>query len=197
LSRDSRNLGTPSGSSAAASVWAGDDLQNVPAGIIPIHPAASVVCVELTWPAFEWVGPVRQVAFLDPAEYLIEFRLTDQEGIVLRMWRTVVVGEVKRNIICDLHHQKRAKGRRFRQAEDLRQEGCRLPLVPYPDNRVVQLHAHLVDATGYSLFSREGATGAVRSVVAFAQKFTLDARKRPDTPGEGTAGVSFQCFAVP
>jgi hypothetical protein len=68
----------------------------VPAGIIPIHPAASVVCVELTWPAFERVGPVRQIASLDPAEDLIEFRLTDQEGIVLRMWRTVVVGEVER-----------------------------------------------------------------------------------------------------
>ena len=116
---------------------------------------------------------------------------------MLRMWETVVVGEVERNIICDLHHQKRAKGRRLRQAEDLRQEGCRLPLVPYPDNRVVQLHAHPVDATGYLLFSREVQRGQSVSVVAFAQKFTLDARKRPDTPGEGMAGVSFQCFAVP
>src|SRR5687768_12133151 len=113
------------------------------------------------------------------------------------MWGTVVVGEVKRNLICDLHNQKRAKGRRLRQAEDLRQEGCRLPLVPYPDNRVVQLHAHLVDATGYPLFSREVHRGQSVRVMAFAQKFTLDARKRPNTPGEGTAGVSFQCFAVP
>jgi hypothetical protein len=31
-------------------------------------------------------------------------------------------------------------------------------------------------------------------VAPFAEKFTLGARKRPNTPGEGTAGVNFSAF---
>ena len=61
---------------------------------------------------------------------------------MLRMWGTVVVGEVERNVICDLNNQKGTKGRWLRQTEDLRQEGCRLLLVAYADNRVVQLNSH-------------------------------------------------------
>ena len=82
--------------STAAAVRAGDDLEEMPAGILPIHPAASVIGVELARPAFEGVGPVRQAAFSDPIEDLVELRLADQKGIVLRMGCTVVVGEVER-----------------------------------------------------------------------------------------------------
>ena len=89
-----------------------------------------------------------KLAFLDPAEDHVELRLADQERIVLRMWGTVVVGEVERNVICDLNNQKGTKGRWLRQTEDLRQEGCRLLLVAYADNRVVQLNSHKIDATG-------------------------------------------------
>ena len=73
---------------------------------------------------------------------------------MLRICGTVVVGEVERDVICDLHNEKRTKRRRVGQAEHLRQECCRLLLVPYADNRVVQLHSHAVDATGCELDSQ-------------------------------------------
>ena len=66
----------------------------------------------------------------------------------------MVVGKVERNIICDLHNEERTKGRWLRQAENLRQEGCRLLLVPYPDDRVVQLHSHVIDATSCGWIAR-------------------------------------------
>src|SRR5215213_6749224 len=146
--------------SAAAAVRAGDDLEEMPAGILPIHPAASVIGVELARPAFEGVGPVRQAAFSDPTEDLVEFRLADQKGIVLRIGGTVVVGEVEPDVICRLNNHKRTKGRWVGQPEDLRQEGRRLLLVPESDNRVVQLHRHRIDVTS----CRRDSPGVVPSL---------------------------------
>ena len=51
--------------SASAAVWAGDDLQEMPAGIFPIDTAPAVVRVELTRPALAGVGPIRQVSASD------------------------------------------------------------------------------------------------------------------------------------
>ena len=106
--------------SATAAVRAGDDLQEMSAGILPVHPAASVAGVVFARPAFERVGPVRQAPFSDPTEDLVELRLADQKGIVLRIGCTVVVGEVERDLICRLDDHKRTKGRWVRQPEDLR-----------------------------------------------------------------------------
>jgi hypothetical protein len=135
---------------AAAAVRPGDDLKKVPAGLLPIHTAPTVVCVELSWPPFERVSPIRQPSRSDAAEDLVELSLADEEGVVLWIRRTVVVGEIERDIVVDLHDEKGTERRGFGEAEDLGQEGGRFLLVPDADDRMVQLDAHQTDGTRHA-----------------------------------------------
>ena len=74
--------------------------------------------IDLTFLLLRGISPIGQLSIAHPAEDRIELSLADQEGIVLRMWGTMVVGEVERNIICDLHNEKRTKGRWVGQAKN-------------------------------------------------------------------------------
>jgi hypothetical protein len=110
--------------SASAAVWAGDDLQEMPAGIFPIDAASAVVRVELTRPALAGVSPIRQVSASDSVEDLVELGFTDQESVVLRVGRAVVVGVVEGHVVVHLHDQERTVRRRLRKAQNLGEE-CR------------------------------------------------------------------------
>ena len=131
----------------AAAVRPGNDLKKVPARLLPVHTAPTVVCVELAWPPFERVSPVRQPSGSDTAEDLVKLRLADEEGVVLWIRRAVVVGEIERDIVVDLDDEKGTERRGFGQAEELGQEGGRFLLVPDTDDRMVQLDAHQTDVT--------------------------------------------------
>ena len=75
-------------------VRAGDDLQEVAVGVLEVHPAATVVVVDLTPVCEPRIGPVILVASLDAAKDLVELVLGDQKGVVLRKDLTVEVVEV-------------------------------------------------------------------------------------------------------
>jgi hypothetical protein len=132
---------------AAAAVRPGDDLKKVSTRLFPVHTAPTVVCVELSWPLFERVSPIRQLSGSDTAEDFVELSFADEEGVVLWIRRAVVIGEVERDIVVDLHDEKRTERCGFRQAENLGQEGGRFLLVPDADDRMVQLDAHQTDGT--------------------------------------------------
>ena len=132
---------------AAAAVRPSDDLQKVPTRLFPVHTAPTVVCVELSQPPFERVSPIRQPSGSDAAEDLVELSLADEEGVVLRIRRAVVIGEIERDIVVNLHDEKRTERCGFGEAEDLGQESGRFLLVPDADDRMVQLDAHQTDGT--------------------------------------------------
>jgi hypothetical protein len=132
---------------AAAAVRPGDDFKKVPTRLFPVHTAPAVVCVELSWPPFERVCPIRQLSRSDAAEDLVELSLADEECVVLWIRRAVVVGEIERDIVVHLHDEKRTERCGFGESEDLGQESGRLLLVPDADDRMVQLDAHQTDGT--------------------------------------------------
>src|SRR6266566_4822204 len=128
--------------SAPAAVGAGDDLEDVAAGVLPVHAPAAVVGVELARPPLARIRPVRQFAGTDPAEDLVEVGFGHQEGVVLRADGTVIVGEVQGDVVAGPHDQERPKRLRVAEPEDLGQEARRLMLVPDSHDGVVQLDTH-------------------------------------------------------
>ena len=96
-------------------------------------------------PSFVLNSPGRRLN--GSAEYLVELSLADEECVVLWIRRAVVVGEIERDIVVNLHDEKRTERCGFGEAEDLGQESGRLLLVPDADDRMVQLDAHQTDGT--------------------------------------------------
>src|SRR6266498_4093900 len=146
LSRDDRGraepVAGPRRASASAAVRAGVDLEGGAARIFPVDAPPSVVRVVLTKPLPPRVGPVRQPAIPYPAEDLVEVGFADQERIVLRIDRAVIIGEVEGHLVVDLHDEEGAVGRRLTDAENLGEERRRFALVAYRHDRVIQLDAH-------------------------------------------------------
>ena len=70
---------------AAAAVRPRDNFQEMPIGVIPIHPAAAIPRVDLTFFTAVRVCPIGQASVLDPQEYCIELSLVHQKRIVLRL----------------------------------------------------------------------------------------------------------------
>src|SRR5580693_2776614 len=128
--------------SGAAAVRASDDLQDVAAGVLPVHAPAAVVGVELVRPALAGVGPVRQPTVPDPAEDLVEIGFRNEERVVLRTDRTVVIGEVQGDAVAGVYGQERPERLGVVQAKDLGQELCRFALVTDPDDGVIQFGTH-------------------------------------------------------
>src|SRR5690349_17634709 len=121
-----KRAGSRDGGSAATAVRAGDDLEEMTTGILPVHAAAAVIRVDLAGPAPSRVGPVRQATRSNAAEDLVEPALIHQECVVLRMDRAVVVGEIQRDVIVHLNDEERPVGCRLAHAEEFGQERRRL-----------------------------------------------------------------------
>ena len=77
-----------------------------PLGSSQYTPRPPSLAFELARPVFAGVGPVRQSADPDPAEDLVEVGFGDQERVVLRADRAVVIGEVQGDAVAGLHGQE-------------------------------------------------------------------------------------------
>src|SRR5215213_576701 len=126
----------------SAAIGAGNDLQEVPAGVLPVDAAAAVIGIDLALGTSERVRPVDHAAFADSTKNLVEPVLVDEERIVLRVHRTMVVSEVQRDVVVDVHDQERAVGLRLSYSENLGQKSRGLLLVAHRYDRVVQLDCH-------------------------------------------------------
>jgi hypothetical protein len=80
----------------------------------------------------------------------------------------VVVGEVERDVVVDLHDQERPERRRRGDAEQLGQEGGRLPLVADADDRVVELDGHRRSLLGWEAGGDEQHGRKARDMTAGA-----------------------------
>src|SRR5512142_3095409 len=98
--------------------------------------------VMISRPPLARVCPIRQVSVMDPAEDLIELGFADQERVVLRMGRAMVVGEVEGHVVAELHDKERPVRGRLLQPEEVDQELRELLLVAYSDDGVVQPNGH-------------------------------------------------------
>jgi len=98
--------------------------------------------VDLTRPVPLGVGPVRQAAGPDPTEDLVELGLGDQERVVLRVDRPMVVSEIEGDVVVDLHDQERAVGCRPVEAQDLGEERRGRMLVTHRHDGVVEVDGH-------------------------------------------------------
>src|SRR5215218_5887270 len=78
------------GPRSSPAVRPGDDLEEVPVGVEPVHAPATVVGVDLTRVALEGIGPVIEAAGPDAGEDLVELLLGHQERVVPRMDLLVV-----------------------------------------------------------------------------------------------------------
>jgi hypothetical protein len=87
-------------------------------------------------------GKVRQLPVPDAAEGGVELVLAHEERVVLGGDLAAGLGEVQRDGVVGLDHEKMPEPGGRRQAENLAQEGRRPLLVAAGDDGVVQLHAH-------------------------------------------------------
>src|SRR5581483_1232821 len=100
--------------SAAGAVGAGEDLQEVPVGVLEVAAPAPVPGVDLLRGVLVGVGPVGHVPGLDAAEDLVELRLAHQEGVVLvEDVAVAVVDEVEGDVVVDGDAEERAEGLRL------------------------------------------------------------------------------------
>src|SRR5437763_2823980 len=126
----------------AGPVRAGDDLEEVSVRVPEVHASTAVVAVDLPPPPERRIGPVLEPPLGDPTEDLVELVLADEERVVLRRDLAVHVVIVERHAVAGLADTERPARRRLRQPEELGEERRRALLVPAPDDRVVELHAH-------------------------------------------------------
>src|SRR6516165_8830513 len=77
-----------------AAVGAGQDLQQVPVGVLEVQAAAAVAVVDDLAPGPAGIGPVGQALLAEAVEGGVEFGLADQERVVLRGDRAPGLGEI-------------------------------------------------------------------------------------------------------
>jgi len=114
----------------------------VTVGILEVQAAAPIPVIHGSALSLAWICPVGQVLFADAAEGSVKFLLADQERVVLRSDLPAGIGEVKRDAIVRLDHEKPPEAAGRRQPENPAQERRRPLLVTAGDNGVIQLDAH-------------------------------------------------------
>src|SRR5882672_2270658 len=130
--------------SPAAAIRPRDDLQKMPIGILEVNPSAPVVVVDLADAVSHGIRPVRKLPLADATEHFIEPVLAQQERVMLLLNRLALVRvEVQRDAVGELDDEERPEARWRRQAEDFREKRRGLLLVAAPDDRVVELDAHV------------------------------------------------------
>jgi hypothetical protein len=125
---------------------AGEDLEEVPVGVLEVDAAPAVAGVDLAGIVPVGIGPVGEPPLLDAPEDLVELALADEEGVVLGGDVAVTVDEVEGDVVVDLHPEEGAEGLGLGEAEDLGHEGGRDLLVAGGDDGVIQLNGHGRDA---------------------------------------------------
>ena len=127
---------------AAAAVRASDDFQEVPARILEIETAPTVVLIGLTRLRLRRIGPVGKRPFANPAKNFVELFLVDKEGIVLRGDLAVGIHEIDIDAVVGRDHEERPPSPRSRQAKDLGQERRRCFAVFGPHDGVIEINGH-------------------------------------------------------
>src|SRR5271166_3316388 len=132
------------GSSAfgGRAVWAGDQLEQVAIRVVEIDAAAAIEMINLAGPLTAEICIVRDTGGADAGEGGIEFRVADQEGIVLRA-KALRVGKIERDSVPCLDRHEMAPFRSRLQVQDVGEELGRSPFVLRRDDRVVQFNSHL------------------------------------------------------
>src|SRR4029077_11163390 len=102
-------------------VRAGDQLEEVPAGVVEVDAAAAVEVIDLAAAFAPVVGVEGGARFLEARERRVELRLAHQEGAVVRL-EVLVLREVERDAVLGLHGDEIAPSGRHLDAEYPRQE---------------------------------------------------------------------------
>jgi len=112
------------------------------ARVFEIDAAPAVVTIDLAGTAQIGIGPVLQIALLDPLEDRVELNFLDQKRIVLHRDLAVVFREIERDVVRRLNAEEVRERHRRTEPHDLRQKvGARM-LVARPDDGVVELDGH-------------------------------------------------------
>ncbi len=74
--------------------------------------------VDLTWPGFPRIGPVRDLACLNARKYLLEFGFVDQESVVLANDFAISIEEIEADPVVSFNDQERAKPGGWVETED-------------------------------------------------------------------------------
>ena len=106
-------------------------------GVLEIDAAAAVVPADFAGVFPVGIGPVLETSITDAGEDLVELFFADQEGVVLGGNLAVVFVEVDGYVVVERDDEHRSEGSGAREAEDFSEKGCRLLLVPAPDDRVI------------------------------------------------------------
>src|SRR3989344_5270420 len=114
----------------------------MPIRVVEIHPPSSAMVIDFIWPPLAWIGPPWLPVYLQANERQVEIVVAEQERVMLRGDRWIVVVEVQRHLVVEPDDQHRTERFWRRQAEEFGQEMCRPVLVAAPDNGVVQPGAH-------------------------------------------------------
>jgi hypothetical protein len=85
------------------------------------------------------IRPIIERSALNPAECGVEFRIADEEGVMLRRNGPVLLVIIEGDAVREVDHQEMKERPRGRKAENIGEEVGRQLLVVAPDDRVVQL----------------------------------------------------------
>jgi hypothetical protein len=127
---------------AAAAIGTRDDFEQMPIRILEVETAPTVVVVGLPRLSLAGVSPVRQVPLADAAEYLFEFGVADQEGVMLGHDLAFGIHIVEIGVVVGRDHVERPPAPRRRQPQHLGQEICRGLAVSSRQNRMIEMDCH-------------------------------------------------------
>src|SRR5262249_16280750 len=128
----------------------------------------------------------------DPAKSGLEFFLTNEEGVVLGRDLPGGLGEVQRDGVVGLDHEKMRKPGCRRQAKDPGQERRRPLLVTARDDGVVQLHAHPGDCARPASSANDPTAGHPGTPVVLPCRDDATWRR----PRGGTAAEGVTTFLI-
>src|SRR5690606_33991648 len=117
-------------------------LKKMSVRILEVHASPAVGMIDLAGPALARVRPVRQLQLPDAREDLVELRLADQEGIVLRFDLAGCIDEVQADAVGGGHDEERPEAGGFAEAEEVGEEAGGGLAVASLDDEVVELSGH-------------------------------------------------------
>src|SRR6516165_12650354 len=136
------NGGPNSSALGGRAVWAGDQLKQVAVRVVEIDAAATIEMIDLAGTLAAEIRVVLHPGGADAGEGGIEFRVADQESIVLRA-EALGVGKIESDPVARLDRNEVAPCWSRLQVQDVGEELGGSPFVLRRDDRVVQLDTHL------------------------------------------------------
>src|SRR5260370_35236241 len=110
--------------------------------VVEIDPAAAIAMVDLAGAVAAGCGVVLDPRGAGAGERRIEFRLADQEGVVLGS-ELLAIGKIEGDAIGGADRHEVAPFRSRFEVQDVGEKLGGLPPVPCRDDRVIEFHAHL------------------------------------------------------